>query len=89
MTKRFDERWRETRGEPFEFDGQLVHRIYRRSIAPGTLIDVAFLGARAKPAQGVQIRARGASLAWDEHGLKGESVRERAGLVGVERDADR
>lgn len=75
MTKRFDERWRETRGEPFEFDGHLVHQIYRRPIEPGTLIDVAFLGARAEPAQGLQIKTRGAILAWDEHGLEGESVR--------------
>jgi hypothetical protein len=75
VTKRFDERWRETRGEPFEFDGQLVHQIYRRPIEPGTLIDVAFLAARAKPAQGLQIKARGATLAWDEHRLEGESVR--------------
>jgi hypothetical protein len=72
---RFDERWRETRGEPFEFEGKLVHQLYRRSIEPGTLIDIEFLGYRAQPAQGVQIKAKGATLAWDEHGLEGESVR--------------
>lgn len=40
VAKRFDERWRETKGEPFEFEGQLVHQIYRRQIEPRTLIDV-------------------------------------------------
>jgi hypothetical protein len=72
---RFDERWRETQGKPFEFEGRLVHQLYRRSIGPGTLIDVEFLGSRANPAQGLQIKARGATLAWDEHDLEGESVR--------------
>jgi hypothetical protein len=75
MTKRFDERWRETQGEPFEFEGRLVQQIYRRPIEPGTLIDVEFMGARARPAQGLQIKAKRASLAWDEHGLEGESIR--------------
>ena len=75
VAKRFGERWRETRCEPFEFEGRLVHQLYRRSIEPGTLIHVEFLGARAKPAQGLQLKAKGATLGWDEHGLTGESVR--------------
>jgi hypothetical protein len=75
LAKRFDERWRETSGQPFEFAGALVHQLCRRSIQPGTLIDIEFLGARAKPAQGLQVSVRGATLAWDEHGLEGRSVR--------------
>jgi hypothetical protein len=75
VAKRFDERWRETRGQPFEFDGRLVHQLYRRSIEPGTVIGVEFLGSRVKPAQGLQIKAKGATLAWDEHDLEGQSVR--------------
>lgn len=65
----------ETRGEPFEFEGQLVHQLYRRSIEADTLIDIEFLGAREKPVQGLEIKAKGATLAWDEHGVEGESVR--------------
>jgi hypothetical protein len=75
VATRFGERWRETQGEPFEFEGELVHPRYRRSIEPGTLIDIEFLGARAKPVQGLEIKAKGASLAWDEHDVEGESVR--------------
>ena len=75
MAPRFDERWRATGGEPFEFDGQLVHQLYRRSIEPGTSIDVVFLGSRTEPAQGIQVKAKGATLAWDEHDLEGESMR--------------
>lgn len=75
VAKRFEERWLETLAETFEFEGQLVHQLYRRPIEPGTLIDVEFLGARAKPVQGLQIKTKGARLAWDEHGLEGQSVR--------------
>jgi hypothetical protein len=76
MTKRFDERWRETRSEPFEFEGQLVHAVYRRPIAPGTVIEVEFLSARLAPPQGIEVAVRkGASLAWDEHGVEGRAIR--------------
>ncbi len=75
MTRRFDERFRETDGKPLEFEGQLVHQIYRREIEPGTLIDVEFLGSRAKPSQGLELKTRGAFLAWDEHSVEGQSVR--------------
>jgi hypothetical protein len=75
VVKRFDEWWIETNGRPFEFEGQLVHQVYRRLIEPGTLIDVEFLGSRPKPVQGLQMKTKGAKLAWDEHGLEGESVR--------------
>jgi hypothetical protein len=79
VAKRFDERWRETNGEPFEFGGRLVHQIFRRTIEPGTLIDVEFIGSRDKPVQGLQLKTRGANLAWDEHGLEAQSVRLWAG----------
>jgi hypothetical protein len=73
--KRFDERWIETAGAPFEFEGRLVHPIFRRTVEPGTEIDVEFIASRATPAQGLQLKTRGALLAWEEHQLEGESVR--------------
>lgn len=75
MAKRFDELWRETGGAPFEFEGQLVHPLFRTTIEPDTLIDVEFSGARAAPAQGLQLKTAGAKLAWDEHEVEAESVR--------------
>jgi len=75
VAERFDERWRETKGEPFEFEGQLTHQLYRRQIEPGTLIHIEFLGSRAQPPQGLELKTRGATLAWDEHRLEGQSVR--------------
>lgn len=75
MVKRFGELWIETEGEPFEFEGQLVHQTYRRTIEPGTLIEVEFLDSRTKPVQGLQMKTKGAKLAWDEHGLEGQPVR--------------
>lgn len=66
----------ETRGEPFEFEGEPVHSIVRRAIEPGASIDVEFLAARSVPAQGIQVGVeRGAKLAWDAHALEGRSIR--------------
>lgn len=75
VTKRFDELWVEREGEPFEFDGQLVYPGYDREIGPGTLIDVEFLSSRSQPPEGLSFYARGAKLAWDEHGLEGQGIR--------------
>jgi hypothetical protein len=72
---RFQERWRESGSEPFEFEGKLVHSIYRRLIKPGTMVDVEFLRARPTPPQGIELKALGAKLAWDEHDVEGQSVR--------------
>jgi hypothetical protein len=76
MTKRFDERWMETRSEPFEHDGELVHSIYRRTIEPGTVIEVEFLGGRTDPPQGIEVAVtKGSTLAWDEHDVEGRAIR--------------
>jgi len=75
VTKRFDERFRDAEGKPFEFEGHLVHQIYRREIEPGTLIDIEFHGSRGKPIQGLELKTKGARLAWDEHGVEGQSIR--------------
>jgi hypothetical protein len=65
----------ETRSQPFEFDGQTVHPIYRRQIVPGTTLDVEFLAARATPAQGLEVTVKDALLAWDEHEVEGRAIR--------------
>lgn len=75
MARRLDERWRETKGARFEFDGQIVHQLFRRTIGPGTLIDVEFIAAHHSAVRGLQLDARGAKLALDEHGIEDESVR--------------
>jgi hypothetical protein len=76
MTRRFEERWMETRSEPFEFEGDLVHSIDWRPIEPGTVIEVEFLNARLAPPQGIEVAVeKGASLAWDQHGVEGRAVR--------------
>lgn len=75
MTTQFGKRWIETEGQPFEFEGRLVHLSYRREIVPGTLIDIEFLSCRDQPPQGLTLSTKDAKLAWDEHGVEGQSVR--------------
>jgi len=75
VARRFQERWIATGSRPFEFEGQTVHAIYRRSIVPGTKLEVEFLGARATPPQGLEVTVKNAVLAWDEHELEGGAIR--------------
>jgi len=76
MTKRFQERWTETRSKPFEHDGELVHSIYRREIEPGTTIEIEFLGGRSDPLQGIEIAVtKGSTLASDEQDVEGRAIR--------------
>jgi hypothetical protein len=75
LVKRFQELLADHRGGPFEFQGETVHGLYEREVAPGTCIDVEFLTSRQDPPQGLEVKARDARLAWDEHGVEGQAVR--------------
>ena len=55
MTARFQELFEETGGEAIEFEGREVHGAYRRTIYPGTLIDLEFLSMREDRQQGVDL----------------------------------
>jgi hypothetical protein len=74
--ERFQEIWARQQGQPFEFEGELVHPILRRTVEPDTAIEITVLHARETPVQGLVVSTKGRSrLAWDEHDIEGRSVR--------------
>jgi hypothetical protein len=71
----FERRFMDSVGKPIEFEGELVHAIYRRELEPGTLIAVEFARARERPAQGLELRVDDGLLRRRESGERGRSLR--------------
>ncbi len=71
----FERRFLDSVGKPIEFDGSLVHAIYRRELEPGTLIAVEFERARPEPAQGLELRVDEGLLRWHEGETRAREMR--------------
>lgn len=71
----FERRFMDSVGKPIEFEGGLVHAIYRRELEPGTLIEVEFERARERPAQGLELRVDEGLLRRRDAAERGRTLR--------------